>query len=131
MYSNERHPCDRHCVKGAQPLVCKYTFAVQWYQTLSKACYNCPYNVTDCRRQHCVPADGFKRSVLAVNKQIPGPAVIVRKTKQNIFIPSSKVWNDTTTFKFRTQIKSLKLQLSSTQLRKYLTHCFCCFDNTW
>jgi len=71
------HPCNRKCVLGEPPKLCTYHFKVEWYQTLSKACYDCPYNRTDCGRHHCVPGDGVKRPILVVNRQIPGPAVEV------------------------------------------------------
>ncbi|KAL1123234.1 hypothetical protein AAG570_002321, partial [Ranatra chinensis] len=56
---------------------CRYHFKVEWYQTLSKACYDCPYNLTDCYRPDCIPGDGVQRPVIAVNKIIPGPSVEV------------------------------------------------------
>ncbi|XP_066583904.1 uncharacterized protein [Prorops nasuta] len=56
---------------------CYYTFNVESYYTMSKACYDCPFNVTDCFRPHCIPADGVKRSILVVNRQLPGPPIEV------------------------------------------------------
>ena len=46
---------------------------------MSKACYNCPINYTDCFRPHCVPADGRQKTIFTVNRQIPGPLIQVRK----------------------------------------------------
>lgn len=50
---------------------------VEWYETLSKACYDCPYNSTDCNRPHCIGADGARRSVVVVNRMMPGPTIEV------------------------------------------------------
>lgn len=91
------HPCRRTCVKGEPPKECRYTFVVcfmnyssskilnlillftqmEWYETLSKACYECPFNTTDCYRPHCITGDGFRRSILVVNRMMPGPPIEV------------------------------------------------------
>ncbi|KAK7500483.1 hypothetical protein BaRGS_00008390, partial [Batillaria attramentaria] len=41
------------------------------------ACYECPFNVSDCYREECVAADGKIRALLTINRQIPGPAIEV------------------------------------------------------
>ncbi len=74
-YNN--HKCIRECQANALPMVCEYTFTVESYHTLSKACYNCPYNQTDCSRPHCVAADGVERSIMVVNRLMPGPSIQV------------------------------------------------------
>ncbi|KAL1465394.1 hypothetical protein WDU94_004972 [Cyamophila willieti] len=71
------HPCHRPCIEGQPPMTCTYTFHIEWYYTMSKACFDCPYNVTDCGRLHCIPADGMKRAITIVNRQMPGPSVDV------------------------------------------------------
>ncbi|KAG7173014.1 laccase-11-like, partial [Homarus americanus] len=45
--------------------------------TDARACYDCPRNTTDCHRPECIPGDGFKRRILVVNKQMPGPPIQV------------------------------------------------------
>lgn len=77
LLDGEKHPCARTCIKNAPPMVCRYTFTLEWYQTMSKACYDCPYVGDDCNREHCIPGDGRKRPVLVVNRQIPGPSIEV------------------------------------------------------
>lgn len=74
---NEPHPCVRECTEGLEPLMCNYTFVVEWYETLSKACYECPYNVSDCDRSHCIGTDGARRSVVVINRMMPGPTIDV------------------------------------------------------
>uniref|UniRef100_A0A8D8P5K9 L-ascorbate oxidase n=1 Tax=Culex pipiens TaxID=7175 RepID=A0A8D8P5K9_CULPI len=74
-YSN--HKCNRECLRGRKPMTCYYKFRMEWYQTMSKACYECPYNSTDCNRPHCIAADGVKRSVMVINRMMPGPAIEV------------------------------------------------------
>ena len=64
----EKHPCDRVCVAGAAPMECSYTFNVELYNTLSKACYDCPLNITDCDREHCISADGTEKGLITVNR---------------------------------------------------------------
>ncbi|CAH2098222.1 unnamed protein product [Euphydryas editha] len=71
------HPCQRECVEGEEPMICYYHFNLEWYQTMSKACYNCPYNATDCKRLDCIPADGINRALNVVNRKMPGPAIEV------------------------------------------------------
>ncbi|TGZ54926.1 Uncharacterized protein DBV15_05335 [Temnothorax longispinosus] len=73
----KRHACRRTCEDDAAPLDCYYTFKLESYHTMSKACYDCPFNITDCFRPHCVPADGMKRSLMVVNRQMPGPPIEV------------------------------------------------------
>ena len=53
--SQTTHECNRPCVEGGKTKTCRYKFDVQWYLTMSKACYNCPFDQTDCFRRDCVP----------------------------------------------------------------------------
>ncbi|WAR12214.1 LAC2-like protein [Mya arenaria] len=39
-------------------MTCEYNFTIEHYQTLSRACFNCPYDAADCYRPHCIPGDG-------------------------------------------------------------------------
>lgn len=80
MLLDQKHPCTRTCVKGAAPMICRYRFTMEWYHTLSKACFSCPSIIEDCKRPHCIPGDGVKRSVLVVNRQMPGPSIDVSST---------------------------------------------------
>ncbi|XP_061164932.1 uncharacterized protein LOC133173878 [Saccostrea echinata] len=70
----KNHQCIRKC-DSRFPLTCEYNFTVEYYHTLSKACFNCPHNVTDCARPHCVVADGTKRGIITVNRMVPGPGI--------------------------------------------------------
>ncbi|CAH2239675.1 laccase-2-like [Pararge aegeria] len=71
------HPCHRECKEGEEPMICYYHFNLEWYQTMSKACYDCPYNAEDCKRLDCIPADGMNRALNVVNRKMPGPAIEV------------------------------------------------------
>lgn len=71
------HPCERECKEGEEPMICYYHFNLEWYHTMSKACYDCPHNETDCMRQDCIPADGISRSLNVVNRKMPGPSIEV------------------------------------------------------
>ncbi|XP_031635309.1 laccase-1-like [Contarinia nasturtii] len=92
-----KHPCRRECVKNAAPEICNYKFIVEWYVTLSKACWNCPYNNTDCFRPHCVSADGFRRSILVVNRMMPGPLIDVCKGDTIVVDVENELMGESTT----------------------------------
>lgn len=70
--------CQRECDDGLARR-CVYDFHIEYYYTMSKACYNCPHNQEDCNRHHCIAADGVERGVVAINRQLPGPSIQVRK----------------------------------------------------
>lgn len=71
------HPCQRECRVDEPPKTCEYHFKVEWYYTMSKACYDCPYNMTDCYRPDCVPADGVAKPIIVINRSLPGPSIQV------------------------------------------------------
>ena len=71
------HECVRTCSANTLPKTCEYHFTVEPYHTLTKACFDCPFNQTDCFRPHCVPAQGTERSVVVVNRMMPGPSIQV------------------------------------------------------
>ncbi|KAK9505006.1 hypothetical protein O3M35_009161 [Rhynocoris fuscipes] len=74
---NDKHPCKRECIKGEPPKTCFYHFKVEEYESMSKACYNCPYNLTDCYRPDCIATDGVQRSLVVINRMLPGPSIEV------------------------------------------------------
>lgn len=80
------HPCQRECHVGEPPKTCEYRFKVEWYYTMSKACYDCPYNLTDCYRPDCVPADGVEKPIIVINRSLPGPSIQVRGNNNVITI---------------------------------------------
>lgn len=71
------HECIRQCSHDTPPRVCQYHWVLEDYLTLSRACYSCPDNETDCWRHHCVSADGFQRSIKTANRVLPGPTIQV------------------------------------------------------
>jgi L-ascorbate oxidase len=60
-------------------MTCEYNWTLEYYSTMSRACYNCPNNLTDCARENCIAADGIERAVESVNRLIPGPSIQVCK----------------------------------------------------
>ncbi|OXU25591.1 hypothetical protein TSAR_001264, partial [Trichomalopsis sarcophagae] len=76
-YDWSKHPCRRACKDDEKPKECHYVFVVEMYTTMSKACYDCPLNMTDCFRPHCLPADGVQKPVYVANRQLPGPTIEV------------------------------------------------------
>ncbi|KAL0274857.1 UNVERIFIED_CONTAM: hypothetical protein PYX00_002890 [Menopon gallinae] len=74
--TRERHPCNRQC-RPNEPMICSYDFHIEHYQTMSKACYECPFNVSHCDLKDCIAADGVKRTITVVNRQFPGPSIEV------------------------------------------------------
>ncbi|XP_050416521.1 uncharacterized protein LOC126830218 [Patella vulgata] len=75
----EDHPCKRECDDGVDAMICNYHFTLEYYYTLSKACYDCPFNISDCSRRHCIAGDGVSRPVLVANRMLPGPGIHVCK----------------------------------------------------
>ncbi|XP_026470768.1 laccase-2-like [Ctenocephalides felis] len=75
--NGSEHPCIRLCVKDTPKMICRYHFKIEEYRTMSKACFDCPHNIQDCDRPHCVHADGVPRGVVVVNRQLPGPSIQV------------------------------------------------------
>uniref|UniRef100_A0A0P5ZF44 Multicopper oxidase n=1 Tax=Daphnia magna TaxID=35525 RepID=A0A0P5ZF44_9CRUS len=70
------HDCQRECDDGPARR-CDYHFHIEYYYTMSKACYDCPYKLEGCDRHHCIAADGVERGVVSINRQIPGPSIQV------------------------------------------------------
>ena len=75
----KNHTCLRDCSDRRSPMICEYDFVLETYVTMSKACYGCPVNGTDCSREHCLTADGFKKAIQVVNRLLPGPSIQVCK----------------------------------------------------
>ncbi|XP_070174008.1 uncharacterized protein [Littorina saxatilis] len=71
------HPCIRSCGDNSLPRRCEYDWTLELYYTLSKACFDCPFNLTDCTRPHCVTAEGTSRGILTANRVLPGPEIQV------------------------------------------------------
>lgn len=76
-YDWTNHPCHRDCNQYEKPKTCHYVFVVEHYYAMSSACYDCPLNMTDCFRPHCIPTDGVEKPVYVVNRQLPGPIIEV------------------------------------------------------
>ncbi len=51
-------------------MICEYDWTIEWYSTMSKACLNCPYNITDCLNEDCITGNGVVRAVISVNRMI-------------------------------------------------------------
>ncbi|KAH8418852.1 hypothetical protein KR222_004583 [Zaprionus bogoriensis] len=92
-----QHPCVRDCQADGPPMTCHYTFVVEWYQTFSKACFDCPLNLTDCARPHCVLGDGLQRSITVVNRMMPGPAIEVCEGDQIVVDVKNNLLGESTT----------------------------------
>nr|ACX54563.1 laccase 15 [Reticulitermes flavipes] len=69
--------CARICNGTEAPKICYYQWTIENYVTLSEACDNCPLNVTACYNAQCITADGYERSILSVNRKLPGPSIEV------------------------------------------------------
>ncbi|XP_071500404.1 uncharacterized protein [Diadema antillarum] len=71
------HPCVRDCDTSPGPMTCRYDWTIESYFSVSRACYQCPFNTYDCHRTDCVPLAGYARPVLSVNRKVPGPTIQV------------------------------------------------------
>ncbi|XP_046390564.1 laccase-1-like [Ischnura elegans] len=69
--------CYRTCRLGRPPRICHYQFLLDSYVTMGDACGNCPTNRTACFDPQCITGDGYEKTVLTVNRKIPGPAIHV------------------------------------------------------
>lgn len=76
-YDWKSHPCRRDCGQYERPKTCYYVFVVEKYSSMSKACYDCPFNRSHCFRPHCLFGDGVQKTLYTVNRQMPGPAIEV------------------------------------------------------
>lgn len=85
------HPCHRECREGEEPMICYYHFVLEWYQTMSKACYDCPFNITDCFRPDCIPADGMNRPLNVINRKMPGPSIEVSRVFLKTLLTFSEI----------------------------------------
>ncbi|XP_072044923.1 uncharacterized protein [Amphiura filiformis] len=83
------HECYRECKWPPEPKTCRYVFTVEWQESMSAACFDCPFNMTDCDRPGCIPANGVERPIIVVNRQLPGPQIQVCEG-DNVQV---KVWN--------------------------------------
>lgn len=70
---------------------------MEWYESLSKACFDCPYNITDCDLPHCIGVDGARRAVVVVNRQLPGPSIDVCKDDTVIVDVKNSLLGESTT----------------------------------
>ncbi|KAK8727889.1 hypothetical protein OTU49_009505, partial [Cherax quadricarinatus] len=80
LFADAAHECERTCEAG-DTRTCYYTFNLQEYHTMSRACFNCPFNTTDCSRPECIAADGVARPLITINRQLPGPSIQVSSTQ--------------------------------------------------
>ncbi|GFG33407.1 hypothetical protein Cfor_01834 [Coptotermes formosanus] len=69
--------CARMCNATEAPKICYYQWTIENYVTVSGACGNCPVNTTACYNPQCITADGYERSVLSINRKLPGPSIEV------------------------------------------------------
>ncbi|XP_012286272.1 laccase-4 isoform X2 [Orussus abietinus] len=99
----ENHPCRRTCQENAPPMECHYEFRVEAYYTMSKACYDCPFNYTDCFRPHCVAGDGVERPLIVVNRQMPGPSIEVCQGDRLIIDVTNMMPTESTTIHWHGQ----------------------------
>lgn len=76
--------CDRICKPG-DTKTCVFTWNVSYYYSLTndddkitnRPCGNCPFDIADCYRNECIPLNGLKRPLVTVNRQVPGPKIVV------------------------------------------------------
>lgn len=93
-------PMTRHLIDDFSNLKFHFFYnhlQLEWYETLSKACYDCPSNKTDCFRPHCIFSDGFRRSVVVINRMMPGPMIDVCKGDTIIVDVENNLMGDSTT----------------------------------
>ncbi|KAJ8044291.1 Laccase-4 [Holothuria leucospilota] len=70
--------CDRICTHE-DIKTCVFTWNVSYYYSLTRPCGNCPFDIADCYQNECIPLNGLKRPLVTVNRQVPGPKIVVCK----------------------------------------------------
>ncbi|XP_027207469.2 uncharacterized protein [Penaeus vannamei] len=100
--AGQKHECERPCIPG-DTRTCMYEFNIIEYHTLSRACYDCPNTQADCAREECVAADGVSRPLLAVNRQLPGPAIQVCEGDRVVVDVHNSQFSDTETIHWHGQ----------------------------
>lgn len=70
---------------------------MEWYQAMSKACYDCPRNASHCSLPHCITGDGTMRSVMVINRMMPGPSIEVCFGDTIVVDVQNHLMGDTTT----------------------------------
>ncbi|XP_072044921.1 uncharacterized protein [Amphiura filiformis] len=84
------HECVRECKWPPEPKTCRYVFTMEWRLAMwPAACFDCPFNITDCDRPGCIPVNGVERPIFVVNRQLPGPPIQVCEDDT----VEVKVWN--------------------------------------
>ncbi|CAK9828077.1 Oxidoreductase OpS5 [Anthophora retusa] len=63
--------CARNCTDGGQPKNCYYSFHIEFYTTIGPACDREEY------RSQCIYADGFEKTLIPINRRLPGPKIEV------------------------------------------------------
>ncbi|XP_066596700.1 uncharacterized protein [Prorops nasuta] len=73
--------CARPCEDGAPPKNCYYHFQIEFYNSMNDNCNKCRpdnkqhlYNRPRCE---CIVADGIQRTILSLNRMLPGPSIQV------------------------------------------------------
>ncbi|XP_051174280.1 uncharacterized protein LOC127289987 [Leptopilina boulardi] len=71
--------CRRICMDNEPPRYCYYHFAIEYYHTMGSPCFPCRQNGTDLLLNkpncQCIEADGKKRTILSINRLLPGPSI--------------------------------------------------------
>ena len=93
----KNHTCKRDCSESGMPMVCEYDFVFESYVAMSRACFACPLKSSDCLREHCISADGFKRTIQVANRLMPGPSIEVCKGDTIVVNVENRLDNDETT----------------------------------
>ncbi|XP_014482507.1 PREDICTED: laccase-5-like [Dinoponera quadriceps] len=74
--------CARPCGEEDEPRYCYYRFVIEYYTVNNAACDLCQPPVDDSRINstcQCIIGDGFEKTVLSINRMIPGPSIQVCK----------------------------------------------------
>ncbi|XP_076387214.1 uncharacterized protein LOC100877763 [Megachile rotundata] len=70
--------CARPCRNNEAPKICYYKFHIAYYTTVGPACDEKAF------LSQCIYGDGFEKTVLPINRQIPGPKIEVCKNDRII-----------------------------------------------
>ncbi|XP_065081288.1 uncharacterized protein LOC135703864 [Ochlerotatus camptorhynchus] len=70
--------CDRLCDVDEPSRICYYHWVLENYSAMGSACWDCIRgNRAHCFHPQCVTANGLERSIVAINRKMPGPPIFV------------------------------------------------------
>nr|BBM95981.1 multicopper oxidase 5 [Plautia stali] len=85
-----KRPCD------GKPKVCHLTLYIEQFTTFGVACLGCPETMEKCFNSGCISANGFPRSIITANRQMPAPPIEICQ-KDTLVVDVVNIMHESTT----------------------------------